>query len=92
MKNLRPKIEVLSTGCPICVALWQEARKAAREMGIKTEVVYVTDISRGIELGMLTVPVLVVNDRPVSWGKFLTAEEIKEILKKNLDDKESYRL
>lgn len=81
------KIEVLSTGCPICVALWRATRRAVQEMELSVEVEYVTDIRRGIELGMLTVPVLVVNDRPVSWGKLLTVEEIRGILTKDLHKK-----
>jgi hypothetical protein len=43
------KIEILGSGCPKCKMLEGKTRKAIAEMGIKTEIVKVTEIEKIIK-------------------------------------------
>lgn len=72
------QIQVLGSGCQSCKSLYELTKQAVTEMGINTEVEYITDITKIIELGIMTSPVLVVNGKPVMTGSTRDIERIKE--------------
>ena len=51
-------------------------------MGLSVKVEYVTDIPKIVEYGVMSLPALVVNDKVVSVGKVLKANEIEALLRK----------
>ena len=73
-------IKVLGSGCKACHTLYEHAKQAAEESGIHADVVYVTDMEQIMAYGVMSTPALVVNDRVVSMGKVLKAEEVKRYL------------
>jgi len=73
-------IQVLGTGCPRCAALYENARRAAREAHIEARVEKVTDIARIMDLGVLLTPALVIDGVVRASGKVLTADEIRAML------------
>ncbi len=75
------KIKVLGSGCPNCKVLEANTKKAIEEMKIKADVEKVTDIAKIMEYGVMSTPALVVNEKVVSYGRVLTSEEIKKLLK-----------
>jgi len=75
------KIKVLGSGCPNCKVLEANTKKALEEMKIKANVEKVTDISKIMEYGVMSTPALVINEKVVSYGRILTSEEIKKLLK-----------
>ena len=71
------KIQVLGSGCSTCKQLFETTKKITKEMGIDTEVEYVTDVSRMIEMGVMTSPVLAVDGKPALTGGGKSEEDIK---------------
>ncbi len=73
-------IQVLGSGCPTCKQLLEITKKVVKDLKIKIEVEYITDISKMIELGVMTSPVLAINGKPVLTGGGKTSGEVKEVL------------
>ena len=84
------KIQVLGSGCPTCKQLFKTTKKIAKDLDVDTEVEYITDVSKMIEMGVMTSPVLAVDGKPVLTGGGKTEEDVKEALYekiKNVEDK-----
>ena len=82
MENKAMKIQVLGSGCPTCKKLFELTKQAVEELGLETEVEYITDIQKIVEMGVMSSPVLAINDKPVISGHLPDIEEIKETIKK----------
>jgi small redox-active disulfide protein 2 len=82
MKNKIMKIQVLGSGCPTCEKLFELTKKAVLELGLKTEVEYITDIQKIVEMGVMSSPVLAINGKPILAGFVPDIEKIKETIKK----------
>ena len=78
------QIQVLGSGCPSCKKLFELTKKAAEELKLKTEVEYITDIQKIVEMGVMSSPVLAVNGKPVLTGFLPDIEEIKKVIQSNL--------
>jgi small redox-active disulfide protein 2 len=74
------KIEVLGSGCPTCKKLYELTRKAVAALGLKTEVEYITDIQKIIEMGVMQSPVLAIDGKPVMTGSTSDIEKIKDLI------------
>lgn len=75
-------VKVLGTGCPSCHALLKNTEQALETMGLSVKAEYITDMPKIIEYGVMSLPALVVNDKVVSVGKVLKANEIEALLRK----------
>jgi len=84
MKN-NVKIQVLGSGCPSCKRLYESTQQAVTEMNPGTEVEYVTDIQKIIEMGVMSSPVLAIDGKPIMAGYVPDKEEIKELLGKYIN-------
>ena len=82
------KIQVLGSGCPTCKKLYELTKQAVQELGINEEVEYITDISKIVEMGVMSSPVLAVDDKPVLVGQLPDVEKIKNLIKKSQENKE----
>ena len=51
-------------------------------MGLSVEVEYITDMQQVMAYGVMSMPAIVVNEKVVSMGKVLKAEEVKKLLQK----------
>lgn len=90
MSNKIKSIQVLGSGCPTCKQLYQSAKKAAEALKIDVDVEYITDVTKMIEMGVMTSPALAVNGVPVLLGGGHSEEDIKNALEKNMiSDKKS---
>jgi small redox-active disulfide protein 2 len=78
------KIQVLGSGCPTCKKLYELMKEIVAEMNLDTEVEYITDIQKIIEMGVMSSPVLAINGKPVIAGLIPNKEKVKEIIKKNI--------
>ena len=74
-------IQVLGSGCPTCKRLYELTKQAIQELGIKEEVEYITDISKIVEMGVMSSPVLAIDGKPVLVGQVPDVEKIKNLLK-----------
>ncbi len=70
-------IQVLGSGCPTCKKLYEITQKAVKELNLSDEVEYSTDVSKIIEMGVMSSPVLAVNGKPVMVGFTPDIEKIK---------------
>jgi small redox-active disulfide protein 2 len=82
MENKTMQIQVLGSGCPTCKKLFELTKQAVEELGLKTEVEYITDIQKIVEMGVMSSPVLAINGKPAISGFLPDVEKIKETIKK----------
>jgi len=82
MENKIMKIQVLGSGCPTCKKLFELTKQAVEELDLKTEVEYITDIQKIVEMGVMSSPVLSINGKPAITGFLPDIEKIKETIKK----------
>ena len=80
MENKTMKIQVLGSGCPTCKKLFELTKQAVEELDLKTEVEYITDIQKIVEMGVISSPVLAINGKPVMTGSVSDIEKIKKII------------
>ena len=73
-------IKILGSGCKKCVALGENAKAAAAAAGKEAEIVKVTDFAEIAAHGVMSTPALAIDDKVVSVGKVLTANEIEKLL------------
>jgi len=74
------KIEVFGSGCPSCKRLFERTQTAVAELKLATEVEYVTDLQRIVEMGVMSSPVLAIDGEPVWAGSVPETEEIVELI------------
>jgi len=74
------KIQVLGSGCQTCKQFFETTKQAVKELGLKDKVEYITDISKIIQMGIMSSPVLVVDDKPVLIGCLPNLEKIKQAI------------
>lgn len=75
-------IKVLGAGCASCHTLLETTKEAVANMGLGVEVEYVTDMTKIAGYGVMSVPALVVNEKVVTMGKVLKANEVETLLHK----------
>lgn len=76
------KIQVLGSGCPSCKKLHELTKQAVQELNLQVEVEYITDISKIIEMGVMSSPVLAVDGKPVMTGYVPDINIIKDLISK----------
>lgn len=76
-------IQVLGSGCTTCKNLFELTKDIVSELKIDTEVEYITDISRIIEMGVFTSPVLAIDGKPIMTGFSSNRERLKELIIEN---------
>lgn len=74
-------IQVLGSGCPTCKNLYELTKKAVAELGFKDEVEYITDITKLVEMGVMTSPVLAIDGTVALSGFVPDIEKIKDLIK-----------
>jgi small redox-active disulfide protein 2 len=77
------KIQVFGSGCHSCKRLHELTVQAVKELGLKEEVEYCEDISKVIEMGVMSVPVLAIDGKPAIVGSVPDLEKIKAIISVN---------
>lgn len=73
-------IKILGSGCKKCVTLGENAKAAAEAVGTQAQIVKVTDFAEIAAYGVMSTPGLVVDERLLSAGKVLSADEIGRLL------------
>jgi small redox-active disulfide protein 2 len=74
------KIIVLGSGCPNCRRLEENVKKAVAGMKLRASVGKVEDYAKIAEMGVMSVPALVVDGKVVLSGQVRSVAEITEIL------------
>jgi small redox-active disulfide protein 2 len=69
-------IKVLGSGCANCKRLEQLAHKVVDDMGLKAEIIKVTEYPDIMKYSVMSTPGLVINEKVVSAGRIPTAAEV----------------
>lgn len=72
-------VKVLGAGCKSCHEQYENAKEAVKNMGLGTQVEYITDMQKVMEYGVMSMPAIVVNEKVVSMGKVLKASEVEKL-------------
>lgn len=78
------KIEVIGSGCKKCKALFELTKEVAKELGINDTVLYSTDVIKIASMGLMSSPVLTIDDKPVLVGMLPDKDKLKDIIYKNV--------
>lgn len=76
-------IKVLGAGCKSCHEQYQNVINAAAEMGLATDIEYITDMEKVMAYGVMNMPAIVVNEKVVSMGKVLKMADVMKLLRKS---------
>ncbi len=74
------KIEILGTGCPKCKQLEANVRKAVEEKKIKATIVKITDMTKIVELGVTSLPAVIIDGKIKVYGRLADVKEISKWL------------
>lgn len=85
------KIEIIGSGCAKCKKLFELTKEVVSELGLNDNVLYSTDINKIVTMGVMSSPVLTIDDKPVLVGILPDKEKLKEIISQNqkFEDKPS---
>ena len=75
-------IKILGTGCPKCKKLEANALEAVKTAGIDATVEKVTDLNDIMDYGVMMTPALVIDEKVISSGKILSADDIRKHISK----------
>ena len=75
-------VKVLGAGCKSCHQMYENTKKAVSDLGLDLQVEYITDMEKVMQYGVMSMPVLVVNEKVVSAGKVLKPSEAAKLLSK----------
>lgn len=75
------KVQVLGTGCPKCIKLYDIVKKTAEENSIECDLTKVSDINEIIGFGVMMTPALVIDGEVKVTGKIPKPDEIVKWLK-----------
>lgn len=79
---MNKKIEVIGAGCPGCKKFYELVKEVSLEIDPNLKVEYNTDITKIVSLGIMSIPVLLVNDLPVIEGSTEDKDKIKKAITK----------
>lgn len=75
-------VKVLGAGCKSCHEQYENAKEAVKKIGLSVEVEYITNMQKVAEYGVMSMPAIVVNEKVVSMGKVLKADDVVKLLNK----------
>jgi len=73
-------LQILGTGCPKCNKLAENAEAAMKRLGIAYRMEKITEITKIMAFGVMSMPALAVDGAVKFSGKIPTPEEIERIL------------
>ena len=79
------EIKILGSGCAKCKTLEKLTREVVIQNGIEATITKVEDIREIMKFGVMTTPALVVDGKVEIKGRIPSSDEIKQILKNNLE-------
>lgn len=88
MENKKTIINVLGTGCPSCITLENNTKKAVEELNLEARINKISDIEDIIGYGVMNTPALVINNKITCSGRVPDVEEIKNML---IKEKQEYK-
>jgi len=78
------KIEVIGSGCKKCKTLYELVQEVTDGLGLNINVIYINDINKIVSMGLMSSPVLMIDDKPVLVGILPNKDKLKEIISENI--------
>lgn len=80
--KIKLEIEILGSGCMSCQKMFEITKEAIQNTGLSeiARVTKVEDFQRMMELGVMSTPGLVINDRIISTGKVYKLPDLEKLL------------
>ncbi|PIP13394.1 MAG: thioredoxin family protein [bacterium (Candidatus Stahlbacteria) CG23_combo_of_CG06-09_8_20_14_all_34_7] len=78
------KIEILGTGCPKCIKLEENTKRALKDLQLEAEIIKVTNIKEIMKYKVMMTPALVVDGKVILSGRVLSPEGLKPLIKNNI--------
>ena len=78
------KIEVIGSGCNKCKALFELTKEVVKDLGVADSVEYSADIRKIVAMGLMSSPVLTIDDKPVLVGVLPDKEKLKSIISEHV--------
>lgn len=75
-------IKILGAGCDKCDKSYDNAVKAAADLGIEVKIEKVEDLITMMKYGIMTTPGIVVDEKVVMVGRVPKVEEFKSMIQK----------
>ena len=73
-------VKVLGAGCKSCHEQYENAKAAVAALGLKVEVEYITDMEKVMAYGVMSMPVIVINEQVAASGRVLKPAEVEKLL------------
>ncbi len=73
-------IKILGMGCPKCVKLYENTKKAVEEKGVDATVTKVDSLPSIMKYNVMSTPALVIDEKVVLTGQVPSPEKIGELL------------
>jgi small redox-active disulfide protein 2 len=70
-------------GCANCKNMLEIVKQAVKELDLKIEIEYVTDIQKMVEMGIMQTPALAINNKVVLSGYIPDIKTVKNKIKEN---------
>lgn len=75
-------IKILGPGCPKCQMLEANAKRAIEELGLMdAQIEHIREIDKIVEYGVMSTPVIVIDEKVKASGRIPDIKEIKSWLK-----------
>ena len=75
------KFQVVGSGCHKCLELEKRVKESLVKLSLKAEVEHVYDISRMMDLGVVSTPALIMNGKVILSGMVPTVEYLTNLIK-----------
>ncbi len=75
------KFQVIGSGCHKCLELEKRVKEAVTKLSLKAEVEHIYDISRMMELGVVSTPALIMDGTVILSGMLPTVEYLITLIK-----------
>jgi small redox-active disulfide protein 2 len=75
------KFEVVGSGCRKCMELEKRVKEAVSIIGIKADVVHIYDVSRIVDMGIVSTPALILDGKVILNGMLPTVDYLVSLIK-----------
>jgi small redox-active disulfide protein 2 len=76
------KIKILGACCGKSIETFENTKAAVKELGLDAEVENIGDFAEIAKYGVMSTPALLIDDKVVSFGRYLKTQDIINIIKK----------
>ena len=74
-------VKVMGAGSKACHTQYENAKAAVQALGLNVEVEYITDMEKVMAYGVMSMPVIVINEQVAASGRVLKPAEVEKLLR-----------